>query len=309
MDGINGIINILKPPGMTSFDVVAHLRGLLGIRKIGHAGTLDPLAVGVLPVCVGRATKAIEFLMDKDKLYRAELTLGTITDTQDSSGKVISSVVPECPDNEIEMAVISFTGRYLQTPPMFSALRVDGKRLYELAREGLEIERQHRQVEIYSASVLSIDRMDGIKVLFDVHCSKGTYIRTLCADIGERLGCGGHMSFLLRKRAGPFDISSAYTLEELSQMQKERTIQTVLLGVDSVFESMPGYILDEDSGKKFRNGMQVAVSDKFVSNDGSNDGSRVGTFVRVYSAAEEFIALGAVKKSEDGTYLKVIKLF
>lgn len=306
---MNGILNVLKPPGMTSFDVVAHLRGLLGIRKIGHAGTLDPLAVGVLPVCAGRATRAIEFLMEKDKHYRAELTLGIVTDTQDSSGKVISSVMPERSDEEIEDAVNSFTGKYLQIPPMYSALRVDGKRLYKLARDGIEIERQHREVEIYSVQVLAIDRKDGIKVLFDVHCSKGTYIRTLCADIGECLGCGGHMSFLLRKRAGYFDISAAYTLEELAQRKKDGTIQTALLGVDMVFGSIPGYTLDEYSDKKFRNGMHIPVSGALVTDDSNKDSSKDGTLIRVYGSKGEFIALGAVKKGEDGTYLKVRKFF
>jgi len=321
MDGINGIVNILKPPGMTSFDVVAYLRGLIGIRKIGHTGTLDPLAVGVLPVCIGNATKAIEFLMDKDKLYRAELTLGTVTDTQDSSGKVLSTVVPESSDDEIEAAVNSFTGQYHQIPPMYSALRVDGKRLYELARDGIEIERQHREVEVYSVQVLDINRMDGIKVLFDVHCSKGTYIRTLCADIGERLGCGGHMSFLLRKRAGPFDITTACTLEDISQRQKEGTIQEALMKVESAFDTMPGYILDEKSDKKFRNGMHIVALDAMIMNNNNKDNGEnsiknsgknsdnEGMLVRVYSTNEQFIALGTIKESENGVYLKVKKFF
>jgi len=296
---MDGILNVLKPPEMTSFDVVAHLRGLLGTKKIGHAGTLDPLAVGVLPVCIGRATRAIEFLMDKDKYYRAELTIGIITDTQDSSGKVLASKTPECTDQEIKDAICSFEGKYLQVPPMYSALKVDGKRLYELARNGIEIERQHREVEVYSIKVLDIDRIDGIKVLFDVHCSKGTYIRTLCADIGEVLSCGGHMSFLLRKRAGPFDISTAYALEELAQRKKDGTLQSALLEVDVVFKSMPCYTLDEKSDKKFRNGMQISIPDD------SEDSS----LIRVYSTSGEFIALGTVRKGEGESILKVKKFF
>lgn len=301
MDGINGILNILKPPGMTSFDVVAYLRGLLGIRKIGHAGTLDPLAVGVLPVCVGNATRAIEFLMDKDKLYRAELTLGIATGTQDSAGEILYTAVPGCGDEEIRAAVSSFEGKYRQTPPMYSALRVGGKRLYELARDGIEVERRSREVEIYSTRVLDIDRTEGVKVLFDVHCSKGTYIRTLCADIGQRLGCGGHMSFLLRKRAGSFDLSAAYTLEELAQMREEKRIRNALINVESAFDGLPGYVLDEGSERKFRNGMQVAAS----------DGAPLSgeALIRVYGAGGEFIALGTIRNSEDGTYLKVRKFF
>lgn len=302
---MDGIINVLKPSGMTSFDVVAYLRRLLGIKKIGHAGTLDPLAVGVLPMCVGRATKVVEFLMEKDKFYRAELTLGIITDTQDSSGKVISSVVPKASDGEIEAAVCAFVGKYRQKPPMYSALKVEGKRLYELARNGIEIERQYRGVEIYLNQVLYIDRRDGIKVLLDVHCSKGTYIRTLCADIGERLGCGGHMSFLLRKRTGPFDISAAYTLEELAKLQKNGMVHTALLGVDMIFDGIPGLALDENQDKKFRNGMHIPVSDSLA----SSDNSTAQDLIRIYSTTGEFIALGAVKKGEDGTYLKVKKFF
>ncbi len=318
---MNGIIDVLKPSGMTSFDVVAHLRGLLGIRKIGHAGTLDPLAAGVLPMCIGRATRAIEFLMDKDKYYRAELTLGVVTDSQDSTGNVISTAEVNCSDTEIEAAVRSFTGKYLQMPPMHSALKVGGKRLYELARDGVEIERQQRELMVYSSAVLGIERDSSTKVMFDVHCSKGTYIRTLCADIGERIGCGGHMSFLLRKRAGPFEIKDAFTLEDLAEMQSNGTIQTAFLGVESIFCAYPCYKLDEQSDKKFRNGMNVKVpdiqslaneSDGDLCSGGSNecdDGSKINSYVRVYSVTGKFIALGEVKKDEGKSWLKVKKFF
>lgn len=306
---MNGILNVLKPPGMTSFDVVAHLRGMLGTGKIGHAGTLDPLAVGVLPVCTGKSTRAIEFLMDKDKYYRAELTLGITTDTQDSSGEVLSAVKPVCSDEEIESAAGSFTGKYLQMPPMYSAIRVGGKRLYELARSGMEIERQYREVEVYSSRVVDIDRTDGIKVLIDVHCSKGTYIRTLCADIGERIGCGGHMSFLLRKRAGPFDISEAFTLEELAQRKNEGTLEAALLGVDRIFGNLPEYRLDGRTEKKFMNGMNILISDISDPVFSTNNESIANGYVRVYGTAGEFIALGVFNNSGDGIYLKVKKFF
>lgn len=316
---MDGILNILKPPGMTSFDVVAHLRGLLGTRKIGHAGTLDPLAVGVLPVCVGKATRAIEFLMDKDKYYRAELTLGIITDTQDSSGEILSITGPVCSDEEIIVSINSFKGIYNQLPPMYSALKVDGKRLYELARTGVEVERQRRAVEVYSADVLRIDRSEGVKVLIDVRCSKGTYIRTLCADIGERLGCGGHMSFLLRKRAGPFDISDAHTLEELMQKRRDGTLQTALLRVDKVFGSMPYYTLDANSEKKFSNGMNIPIPDGsfpdgtgYVDEQLTQSTAGLGNsscLMRVYGSDGRFVAIGDVKVNETGTFLKVRKFF
>ena len=244
---------------MTSFDVVSFLRRLTGERKIGHAGTLDPMAAGVLPVCTGRATKAVEFLMEKDKLYRAEVTLGITTDTQDTTGTVLTEKTGTV-GSEIIEAVTSFRGKYVQIPPMYSAVRVNGKKLYELARQGIETERQAREVEIYSARVISISRKDRIRVLFDIHCSKGTYIRTLCADIGGALGCGGCMSFLLRLKAGPFHISESVTLEELSLRKDEGTLEDIIIGTDTVFSGLDSFMLDEASGKKFMNGMQIPFS-------------------------------------------------
>ena len=306
---MNGIINVLKPPGMTSFDVVAYLRRLMETRKIGHAGTLDPMAAGVLPVCAGSATKAIEFLMDKDKFYRTELTLGITTDTQDSSGRALSFLPPECSDEEIEKAVQSFTGVYFQMPPMYSAMRVNGKRLYELARGGVEIERQKRAVEVYSARVLDINRKKGVKALIDVHCSKGTYIRTLCADIGERLRCGGHMSFLLRKKAGCFDIDGAHTLEELEERRKAGSIGAALIPTENVFGDIPGYTLDPGSERKFRNGMCVRLREEAFAGREKIDKDRKGDLIRVYDASGQFIAVGTIRSTESGYYLKVKKFF
>jgi tRNA pseudouridine55 synthase len=332
---MDGILNVLKPPGMTSFDVVAHLRGLLGTRKIGHAGTLDPLAVGVLPVCAGKATKAIEFLMDKDKHYRAELTLGIATDTQDSAGEIVRRTVPACTDEEIVVSVRSFIGIYNQLPPMYSALKVNGRRMYELARSGQEAERQPRGVRVFSAEVLEIDRSDGVKVLLDVHCSKGTYIRTLCADIGERIGCGGHMSFLLRRKAGPFDIADSYTLEELAQKRSEGTLQTALQGIDSVFAGMPGIRLDAGSEKKFMNGMAVRLPAEGLPGgempiegtpaEGPQSGEppvegplteglpavrgKGNRLVRVYDSQGRFVAIGEGTPDESGLILKGKKMF
>ncbi len=300
---MDGILNILKPPGMTSFDVVALLRGMLGTRKIGHAGTLDPLAAGVLPVCLGKATKAIEFMMEKDKYYRAELTLGIATDTQDSTGKAVSSADPVCSDEDIRKAVNSFTGSYSQLPPMYSALRIDGKRLYDLAREGAEVERERRNVVIYSADVVDIDRSGGVRALLDVHCSKGTYIRTLCADIGELLGCGGHMSFLLRKRAGPFDIDLAVTLEELERRKRDGSLRSVLLDADTVFMQYESYTLDEIEEKKFRNGVEIDIM-------GQRDRDLVPPdTLRVYGASGNFMALGTVNVTGGAWRLKVKKFF
>ncbi len=304
---MDGILNIIKPPGMTSFDVIAYLRGLIGTKKIGHAGTLDPLAAGVLPVCVGKATKAIEFLMDKDKLYRTELTLGVITDTQDSSGIVLSKVQPNCSDDDIRTAVSAFIGAYNQMPPMYSAIRVGGKRLYDLARSGVEIEREKRQVTVYSICIVDIDRNDGVKVILDIHCSKGTYIRTLCADIGDRLGCGGHMSFLLRKRAGPFDIESAVTLEELRSRKEDGSLQEAMVSVDAVFENFRQVKLNELTEKQFLNGMSVTLQDNSFAAESLNNVESCVT--RVYGTTGRFIALGEVKKAAGRTNIRVKKFF
>jgi len=305
---MDGILNILKPPGMTSFDVVAFLRGLTGVRKIGHVGTLDPMAAGVLPVCVGRATKAVEFLMEKDKIYRAEVVLGVTTDTQDTTGTVLDRKKPELSDNDIIQAVASFRGKYMQLPPMYSALRVNGKKLYQLAREGIETERHRREVEIYSAEVLDIRRNDDIRVLLEVRCSKGTYIRTLCADIGDALGCGGCMSFLLRLKAGPFSISDSVTLEELSGKKDEGALEDLTIRIDRAFESFGSCVLDDNSERKFMNGMQVPLSQIRTDGNGGTD-EVAGGLMRVYGCDGRFIALGMIIQKENGNYLKVKKFF
>ena len=190
----NGIINIYKEAGYTSHDVVAKLRGILGQKKIGHTGTLDPEAVGVLPVCLGKGTKVCDLLTDKDKVYETVMRLGVVTDTQDMTGNILRES-PVCVNrNEIEEVIQSFKGDYAQIPPMYSALKINGKKLYELAREGKTVERQPRMVHIFELDILDIDP-DGVHVHMRVHCSKGTYIRTLCHDIGEKLGCGAAVSY------------------------------------------------------------------------------------------------------------------
>ncbi len=258
---MDGILNVLKPVGMTSFDVVSLLRRLTSTRRIGHTGTLDPDAAGVLTICAGRATRAVDALTDKDKQYRAELCLGIETDSQDGTGTVRRSVVPVCTDEEILHAVRGMQGEQLQLPPMHSALKVDGKKLYELAREGKEIERKMRPVNISVCEPLAIHREpDRIRVLFDVTCSKGTYIRTICHDIGQRLGCGGHMAFLLRTRTGPYRIEDAFTLEALEQASEEGTLAACFLSVDSAFVMYPAVRVDAVVAGKLLNGQTVPVS-------------------------------------------------
>lgn len=212
---INGIINVYKEKGFTSHDVVAKLRGILRQKKIGHTGTLDPEAEGVLPVCLGKATRVCDMLTEKDKVYEAKLLLGTATDTQDTTGTVQSRRPVTCSQEEAEKAILSFVGEYDQLPPMYSALKVNGKKLCDLARAGIEVERKPRTVTIFSIRILELSLP---RVRMEVHCSKGTYIRTLCHDIGEALGCGGCMESLLRTRAAGFVLEDARKLGEIEEL-------------------------------------------------------------------------------------------
>jgi tRNA pseudouridine55 synthase len=294
---MNGILNVLKPPGMTSFDVIGFLRKVSGIKKIGHAGTLDPGAVGVLPVCIGNATKAVEFMMEKDKVYRSELKLGITTDTQDAYGDITGRHDVKVTAEEIKAVIKSFEGRYDQMPPMHSAIKIGGKRLYELARNGISVERKSREIEIYSVDIIYIKED---KVLFDVSCSKGTYIRTLCADIGNRIGCGGHMSFLLRLKAGNFDISSAVTLEEISDWANKGSLEEKLINVDTIFDDFNKVVLDEFDEKKLMNGAFIHY-DKGIFKEFDT--------VRLYNEGNSFIALGEFILSRGNLVLKSKKVF
>ena len=216
---VNGILNVYKEKGYTSHDVVAKLRGIVGQKKIGHTGTLDPDAEGVLPVCLGRATKVCDMLTEKDKTYEAVLLLGKETDTQDISGTVLRVGETEgLTQEQVKDCVMSFVGEYDQIPPMYSALKVNGKKLYELAREGKTIERKSRKVEIKEIRILE---MALPRVRMEVSCSKGTYIRTLCHDIGEKLGCFGCMESLLRTKVSRFELESSLKLSEIQKKREE----------------------------------------------------------------------------------------
>ena len=229
----SGIINVYKEKGFTSFDVVAKLRGIVRTKKIGHTGTLDPDAEGVLPVCIGRATKVCDILTDKDKVYEAVMLLGVETDTQDTSGEVLRERPVEASEDAVREAILSFVGDYAQVPPMYSALKVNGKKLYELAREGKTIERKARNVQILSIEILE---MNLPRVRMSVHCSKGTYIRTLCDDIGEKLGCGGCMEKLLRTKVGVFELKDTLKLSEIDELAKTGVVEEKIISVDELFE-------------------------------------------------------------------------
>lgn len=247
----NGIINIYKEAGFTSHDVVAKMRGILKQKKIGHTGTLDPEAVGVLPVCLGSGTKLCEVLTDHSKEYEAVLLLGVSTDTQDTTGTVLSEKEVNCTVAQATEAVLSFVGEYDQIPPMYSALKVDGKKLYELARAGREVERAARRVVIEN---IVIEKIEFPRIVMRVSCSKGTYIRTLCHDIGEKLGCGGAMEKLTRKRVGQFQIEEAITLAQLEKLRDENRVEEKILTVDGFFHELPPVHIKEEFTKLIENG-------------------------------------------------------
>lgn len=250
----NGIINIYKEKGFTSHDVVAKMRGICKQKKIGHTGTLDPDAVGVLPVCLGNGTKLCDMLTDKDKVYEAELLLGVTTDTQDVTGAVLSRAQVTSSEEKVREAIMSFVGDYMQIPPMYSALKVDGKKLYELARAGKEVERAARPVRILGIDILE---MNLPVVKMTVACSKGTYIRTLCHDIGEKLGCGGTMQSLKRTRVGIFKIEDSITLAQLEKLRDEDRILEKLYSVDSLFEECPALHAKQEAIRLLDNGNSI----------------------------------------------------
>lgn len=251
---INGIIIIDKEPGFTSHDVVAKMRGICGQKKIGHTGTLDPEATGVLPVCLGNGTKLCDMLTDKEKEYVTELLLGVETDTQDITGQILAKHPVEVSEEEVRRVCESFVGDYQQVPPMYSALKVNGKKLYELARAGKEVERKARPVKILELEVLEC-RLPVVKMR--VLCSKGTYIRTLCADIGEKLGCGGTMQSLRRTGVGRFRQEAAVTLGQLQQMKDEGRLEEAVLPVDSMFDACPTLHATEESSRLLDNGNAI----------------------------------------------------
>lgn len=274
----NGIINIYKEKGFTSHDVVAKLRGILKQKKIGHTGTLDPDAEGVLPVCLGRGTKLCDMLTDKEKIYEAELFLGVETDTQDISGKVLNRNPVNVSENEVFEAVMSFLGEYDQIPPMYSAIKVEGRKLYDIARSGQIIERKPRKVTIHDIDILKIKLPF---VSFRIHCSKGTYIRTLCHDIGEKLGCHGCMSSLVRTRVGCFDISQSITLSRVSEYVAEERLDSVIIPVDRLFETMPAFFDDGQNDKLLANGNEFPPNGKIMYGK-VRVYKKNGTFVGIY---------------------------
>ena len=297
---INGIVNVYKEKGFTSFDVVAKMRGIFHQKKIGHTGTLDPDAEGVLPVCLGKATKVCDLLTDKDKEYKAVLLLGQETDTQDISGEVLNRAEVTASKEEVRKAINSFVGSYDQIPPMYSALKVNGQKLCDLARQGVTVERKARPVTIHS---IEITHMELPEVEMIVSCSKGTYIRTLCDDIGKKLGCYGCMKSLLRTKVDKFLLENTYTLTELQKLvELPREDWSFLESVDSVFEKYTFVETKPEAVKMVVNGNRIPSS---MIKDFSNDKKQ--EFVRLYDNDRKFI--GIYTYIEETDEYKPVKLF
>ena len=295
----NGVLIVNKPEGITSHDVVGKIRKLYGTRKVGHTGTLDPLATGVLVILLGRAAKAAEYLVADRKAYIARLTLGLTTDTEDITGKILTQSNDIPTRDAVMSACGEFVGKIKQIPPMYSALKVDGKKLYDLAREGIEVERAARDIEIFRLDCTSTDKANEYELL--VECSSGTYIRTLCADIGARLSCGGVMSALHRVQAGGFDVENSYTLDELENMEPSERYR-LLAPTESLFSELEAVKLPAFYEKLCRSGCEI-----YQNKIGTK--LEVGTRVRLYGANCGFFALGEVREYENGTAIKAIKTF
>ena len=319
---MDGIINVYKEPGFTSHDVVAKLRGILHMKKIGHTGTLDPDAQGVLPVCVGRATKLCGMITDWGKTYEAVMLLGRKTDTQDISGNIVEQRRVSVDERMVLEAATSFVGGYEQIPPMYSALKHNGKKLYELARHGIEIERAPRRVNIDFIRINEMNLEDEEKtVTFTVSCSKGTYIRTLINDIGEKLGCGACMVKLIRTRVGQFVIDESLTLNQISALVIKGTVEDYIISADELFD-YPKLVVREEYNKLLYNGnrfaadavceeSEISQGQDYIQDCGQSyiqENAREyeqGQQYRIYDAIGNFIGIYAYRES----YFVPVKIF
>lgn len=300
---MDGVINVLKPPGMTSSDVVVYLRRLLKVKKIGHTGTLDPGAAGVLPICIGKATRLASLIVEENKVYRCEMVLGAETDTLDSYGKVISTSNDYPSFEDIKGVFAEFQGRLKQLPPMHSAIKYKGRKLYEYARKGeqLDVSRLEREVTIYRNTILQYLPPD--RILFEVECSKGTYIRSLCRDLGRRLGCGAYMGFLLRCRTGKYTIDDSYTLHEIEEHLLSGELDKILIPLDKAIEGFERVDVPSIHYKSLINGNPVKISGHDL---------EVGELtlqdpVRVYCKGQ-FIGIGVVKLGKGYIHIEMDKV-
>ncbi len=298
---VSGILIVNKPSGVSSHKIVNIVRRIYGIKTVGHAGTLDPMATGVLPVLIGRAVKACEYMQDHDKSYVAGITLGITTDSGDTTGTVLSTHEGDLPDFEsFKAAAEGFVGEHMQVPPMYSALKVGGVKLVDLARKGIEVERKARSITVYSLSAYE----DGGVFTVDVDCSKGTYIRTLCEDIGKQLGCGACMCALKRTRVGDYRIEDAFTTEQLETMSEEE-LKAALIPVDTVFSQYPSVFMPEFYAKLFKNGCEIYCKKLRPKDIVLNE---EGILLRVYDK-NGFIAFAETASFEKGLAIRAKKMF
>lgn len=280
---MNGVLCVNKPQGFTSFDVIAKLRGILKMKRLGHGGTLDPMATGVLPVFVGTATKACDIMPDNTKSYRAGFRFGETSDTQDVTGTILIRSEKPVSREEVEGVLPQFLGKIRQLPPMYSAVQVNGKRLYDLARQGIEVEREPREIEVSSLVIREYDEISREGVI-EIGCGKGTYIRTIINDIGEKLGCGGIMTSLVRTSSGGFTLADCYSFEEIQTAADNGTVSELILPIERVFSSLPKLRLGEEQTRMYRNGVKLDLARVYNIKSSAdlysvygNDGQFIGT--------------------------------
>ena len=294
-----GVLIINKPQGPTSHDIVNKVRRLYSTKKVGHTGTLDPMATGVLVVLIGRAAKACEYSLSDRKIYTATLRLGIETDTEDTTGNILKEYPLTVNEKDVKDVLPAFKGRIKQIPPMYSALKVGGKKLCDIAREGGTVEREAREIEVYS---ISAEHIEGNDYKLEVECSAGTYIRTLCADIGKALGCGGAMASLERSSACGFPISKAHTIDEIEQLSIDERL-ALLRPVEEIFNELDSVKLPAFYEKLFRSGCEIYLKKAKLPE------YPLGTRLRVLDSTGGFFALGEVREYENGLAVKSIKLF
>jgi len=304
---LNGIINVYKEPGFTSHDVVAKLRGITRQKKIGHTGTLDPAAVGVLCVCLGAATHVCDMLTDETKEYEAVMRLGIRTDTLDTTGDILETHPVDVDETAIREVVSHYVGDIEQIPPMYSALKVGGKKLYELARAGVEVERKPRPVSIFALDIVDISIP---LVTIRVTCSKGTYIRTLCDDIGAELGCGAAMEHLSRTRVGRFCVEDAIKLDRLQELMDRGEIESALIGPDRLFDNCKVMIPNDRGEKLASNGNVIAMDDMRVDNvDAVSNVISLADGEQVRIMSEDGFFYGIYRYDEERNVFKPVKMF